>query len=293
MKKLLARDPAGALGVLEVAIKGAPDHAPLWLNMATALRDLGRTDDELAALNKALRLEPTNMRALLQAGALHERVGDQRTAAATYRKALMLIPPGVQVPPAMRPFLDQARRSVAANGAALEAFLESHLQDARSRFSDQPLGRFDKSLATFLQKRRVYRPQPTFLYVPELPAIEFYDRADFPWLDSIEAATNEIRDELVNVLADGPSTLEPYISLEATPDEKWRALNNSRSWGVFYLWKAGQAMSDNMARVVHARWRLWRRGQGASSPALPPLRYFPFLSRTRRSRRTPASTMLA
>ncbi|MBS0333066.1 MAG: aspartyl/asparaginyl beta-hydroxylase domain-containing protein, partial [Proteobacteria bacterium] len=76
----------------------------------------------------------------------------------------------------------------------------------------------------------------------------FYDRGDFPWLDEIEAATDDIRQELVDVLADGQQVLEPYIALSAKPDEKWRKLNNSRSWGVFYLWKAGEAQVENQAR---------------------------------------------
>jgi aspartate beta-hydroxylase len=247
-RKLLGGDSAGGLLVLQKALDALPDDPGLWLNLATALRGLGRHDEELTALNKVLAAEPTNMRALLQAGALHERLGDTRAAAATYRKALMMIPPGAQVPMEMRPILDTARRVVEANGRALEAFLEKHLAATRAQFAAVPQGRFDKSLATFLQKRRVYRPQPTFLYVPELPALEFYDRADFPWLDEIEAATDDIRGELIQVLADGPDTLEPYIALQATPDEKWRTLNHSRSWGVYYLWKAGEAIAANMAR---------------------------------------------
>jgi aspartate beta-hydroxylase len=247
-RKILAGDAAGALAVLEQAVKDEPSHPAPWLNLATALSIVGRTDEELVALNKVLMLEPTNMRALLQAATLHQLRGDPRTAAATYRKALQMISPTLQLPLEMRPILERARAAVHANNVALEGFLEERLQAARARHADEPLGRFDKSLATFLQKRRVYRPQPTFIYVPELPAIEFYDREDFPWLDGIEAATDDIRAELVNVLADGPATLEPYIALQATPDEKWRALNNSRRWGVFYLWKAGQAIAENMAR---------------------------------------------
>jgi aspartyl/asparaginyl beta-hydroxylase (cupin superfamily) len=247
-RKLLAGDPAGAHAILQEALAALPDHPGLLLNFATAFRGLGREDEELAALNRVLRAEPTNMRALLQAASLHERRNDSRAAAATYRKALMMIPPGAQMPPEMRTVVEHGRQVVAANGAALEAFLAGHLEPLRAQFVDEPLGRFDKSLATLLQKRRVYRPQPTFIYVPELPAIEFYERADFPWLDEIEAAADDIREELIGVLADGNRALEPYIALQATPDEKWRALNNSKSWGVFYLWKAGEAMTENMAR---------------------------------------------
>ena len=246
-RKLLAGDPAGALAVLERAVADDPSQGAAWLNLSTAFRNLGRSGDELAALNKALALEPTNMRALLQAAALHERLGDTRAAAATYRKALQMIPTA-RLTPDMRPLFDHAKGVIDANNVALETFLEAQLGEVRARHAGEPLGRFDKSLATFLQKRRVYRQQPTFIYVPELPSIEVYERADFPWLDQIEAATDEIRSELINVLADGPATLEPYVSTQATPDEKWRALNNSRSWGVYYLWKAGEAIAENMAR---------------------------------------------
>jgi aspartate beta-hydroxylase len=151
-RKLLAGDPAGALTLLEAGLAALPDHPGLTLNLATALRGLGRHDEELAALNRVLKAEPTNMRALLQAAALHERRNDSRAAAATYRKALMLIPPGAQVPPEMRAVVEHARQAVAANGAALEAFLAEHLEPLRERFADEPLGRFDKSLATFLKK---------------------------------------------------------------------------------------------------------------------------------------------
>jgi aspartyl/asparaginyl beta-hydroxylase (cupin superfamily) len=247
-RKLLARDPAGALAVLEAAVAADPTIAVLWLNLATAQRDLGHDDAELPALNKALLIEPTNMRALLQTAAHHERLGDRRTAAATYRKVLQIIPAGVQIPLDMRPLFDKARAAVEANNREMEAFLADHLEALRARHADQSLRRFDKSLATFLQKRRVYRPQPTFLYLPELPAIEFYERADFPWLDAIEAATDDIREELIGVLAAGREQLEPYIARQETPDERWRALNNSRDWGVFYLWKAGEAVAQNMAR---------------------------------------------
>src|SRR5579862_1100843 len=55
-RRLLAGDPAGALKVFEAALKDAPATAELWLNLATALRDLGRSAEELAALQKALTL---------------------------------------------------------------------------------------------------------------------------------------------------------------------------------------------------------------------------------------------
>lgn len=247
-RKLRAGDPAGAFAVLARAVKAAPKQPDIWLNLAAALRGLNRAEEEMAALNEALVVEPTNIRGLLQVASLHELRGDERTAAASFRKAMQMIPAGAHLPLEMRPMLDHAKRVVEANDLALEAFLEARIGDLRVKHADQSLRRFDKSLATLLRKRRVYRSQPTFICVPELPAIEFFPREDFPWLDGVEAAADDIRSELIGVLSDGPTALEPYVSVPVTPDEKWRALNNSRSWGVFFLWKAGQAMTANMAR---------------------------------------------
>ncbi len=248
-RMLRAGDAAGARETLEQAVKADPSRASLWLNLAAALRSLNRIDDEIEALKKALTLEPRNLRALLQAASLQEIQGRTRDSAATYRRALQAMPPGVEPPPEMRPVIQHARDVVDANHRALEAFIETRLKDLRTRHADQPLARFDRCLDTLLQKRRIYRQQPSFMFFPNLPAIEFYDRGDFPWLDSIEAATDDIRAELVNLLADGQTELEPYVALsEMTPLDQWRELNHSRRWGVFFLWREGVALPENIAR---------------------------------------------
>jgi len=248
-RMLLAGNAAGAHAVLEQAVKVDPSNPSLWLNLAAALRGLARADEEMAALEKVLAIEPRNLRARLQTASLQEIQGKQRAAAATYRTALQMIPPGAEAPPNMRPVLQHAKDAVEANDRALEAFLEERLKDLRARYADEPLGRFDRCLATLLQKRRIYRQQPTFMYFPYLPAIEFHERSDFPWLDTIEAATDDIRAELVTVLAEGQAALEPYISLpEAMPLDQWRELNNSRRWGVYFLWREGVAIPEHIAR---------------------------------------------
>jgi aspartate beta-hydroxylase len=248
-RMLVSGNPAGARELLEHAVKSAPSIASLWINLAAALRGLNRPGEELAALGKALAIEPRNLRALLQTASLQETSGQSRAAAATYRTALQQIPPGVEPPPAMRPVLLHAKEIVDANNRALESYLESRLTDLRERHRDERLGRFDRCLATLLQKERVYRQQPSFLYFPHLPAIEFYERTDFPWLESIEAATDAIRAELVDVLADGPATLQPYVDIrEGLPVDQWRELNHSRRWGVYYFWREGAPIADHIAR---------------------------------------------
>jgi aspartyl/asparaginyl beta-hydroxylase (cupin superfamily) len=246
---LMSGDAAGAHGLLAQAVSQDPSYASIWLNLAAALRGLKRVDEEMAAIDKVLSLEPRNLRAMLQKASLQEIQGKPRAAAMTYRYVLQSVPSGSLPPQSLRPVFQHALQFVAANDRELEQLLESRLKSLRERHKAEPLERFDRCLETLLRKKPVYRPQPSFMYFPRLPAIEFYDRSEFPWLDSIEAATDDIRSELVNVLQEGPAALMPYVDIPAgMPLDQWRELNQSRRWGVYYLWQEGVAIPEHIAR---------------------------------------------
>ena len=247
-KQLLTGDTAGALGLIESSLKADPSNPTSWLHLAAIRRKLGRNDDAMAALDKALEIQPRNLYGLLNMASLQKAGGDSRTSAATYRTALQGIPANADLPAEIRPLLQEAKTAISENNLDLEVFLETRLKSLRTRFAGERLKRFDKAMQTLLLKRRVYRPQPSFLYFPELPAPEFHDRDDFPWLDSIEAATSDIRAELMQVMANGASGTVPYISLPATVADQWHELNNSRRWSAFFLWREGVAFADNIAR---------------------------------------------
>ena len=249
-RMLMAGDPARAYDVLSQAVKEAPSDTSVLINLAAALRGLDRHDEEMATIHRVLALEPTNLRAGLQKASLQELQNKPRAAAATYRTVLQMIPPSVQTPQWMQEVLTHARQVVEANNRALEAFLEERLTRLRTQFAAEPLHRFDQCLDTLVQKKRIYRQQPSFMHFPHLPSIEFHERGNFPWLDSIEAATADIREELVNVLADGTEALEPYVAEgNRQPLEgKWRELHHSRRWGVYFLWREGIAYPEHLAR---------------------------------------------
>jgi len=249
-EKLTAGDPSSAYEILAQAVTEEPANPSLWLNVAAALRGLNRRDEEMTALQRVLALEPRNLRALLQRASLLELQDKPRAAAAAYRTALQSVAPGTLMPPWMEQVLAHARQVVDANNRALEAFLEERLSSLRARHADQPLRRFDRCLATLVQKERIYQQQPSFMYFPYLPTIEFHERSDFPWLDSIEAATDAIREELVSVLSDGDQVLEPYVSHARSPSQewKWRDLHQSRRWGVYFLWREGVAYPEHIER---------------------------------------------
>jgi aspartyl/asparaginyl beta-hydroxylase (cupin superfamily) len=260
---LLAGNSLEAYSVLTQALQTEPANPSLWINLAAALRGLGRADEEMDALEKVLALDPQNIRALLQKASLQELKGQPRAASMTFRHVLQMIPPGQEPPPLLRPVLQHAKDVVTANDRALETFLEDRLSVARQRYGGEDMRRFDRCLALLLRKRPIFQQQPTEMYFPGLPAIEFYERKDFPWLDALEAASNEIRAELIDLLADGNAAFQPSVQIaEGLPLNQWRELNHSRRWGVYFLWRNGTAFPDHIARFPRtvAALQGWPRG---------------------------------
>ena len=81
-----------------------------------------------------------------------------------------------------------------------------------------------------------------------MASIPFHDRASFPFLDSVEAATADIRDELRAVLAQG-SGFRPYVESDpGRPRREQAGLADNPDWSAFYLWKDGEVVAENAAR---------------------------------------------
>jgi aspartate beta-hydroxylase len=240
--------PAEASDLFRRAVARDEKTAVLWVNLAAALRQLKRDDEEAVALERALSIEPRNLLALLNKASLLERRGDPRAAAVVYANALKTLQPGMALPEALRPALQAARNAVQANSNALQAHLDQRLATERKALSgDQP--RFDQALGVLLGKQRVYLPQPTQMHFPKLPALEFFPREQFPWLATLEAATADIRGEFERVFSEDQNQIEPYIAYpEDVPLDQWKELNRSRRWSAFFLWRDGKPLEANLAR---------------------------------------------
>ena len=247
----------GEIRRLRVSAASQPGNGALWFSLARKLRSLGRFDEAIAAIEHVLASQPHNLDALFLAAFLREDQGRIRLAAATYRTALAHVRQGVAVMVDQRAAIEHAKTVVAANDAALETYLENRMESLRASFATEPLGRFDRCMATLLRKRRVFRPMPSFLYFPNIPSIEFFEREDFPWLAAVEAATDDIRAELLGVLQEAPESLQPYITTKQTPGVTpqkdagggvWRELNDSPRWSTYFLWQEGKPYPENIAR---------------------------------------------
>jgi aspartate beta-hydroxylase len=237
---LFNKEPARARDLLEQAASADPAAPAIALNLSYAFHALGDGDNELAALDRALVLDPYFFPALLAKGGLVERSGNPRAAAMIYKNVLKIAPPEEELAPDLRSALNHARKVVAENAVATDKYLEARLAAVRSRHKGANFDRFDECKDIALGTKKPYVQQPNMLLVPRLPAIPFYDRDQFPWLAALEAATPDIRREALAVLDEGGADLQPYVSHpDGAPINQWVELNRSPRWSTYFLWKDG------------------------------------------------------
>jgi aspartyl/asparaginyl beta-hydroxylase (cupin superfamily) len=246
---LAAGDAAAACTLLEQVVALAPRHLPYWMSLAAALRTLGRREAELNALERALALDPTHLVVLLQKGALLDLMHKPRSAAAIYGHALRTLTPGTQLPPPIEAHVRHAEKRVHENAATLAAVLDQRLGALRESGPGAQQLRFDRCLDRLLGRRRIFTPDPTFMLFPYLRNYEFFARERFPWLETVEAAADSIRDELLAVLREDQPGIEPYIAFQdGLPLRQWKDLNHSRRWSAYFLWNQGRKEDSHLAR---------------------------------------------
>jgi aspartyl/asparaginyl beta-hydroxylase (cupin superfamily) len=240
-------ESARALLERAVAIEGG--NAAIWINLASALRKLKLRQEEMAALERALSIEPRHLLALLQKASLFDLMDEPTKAARTYQHALQTIPAGAQLPESLRDPIGRAMQVIKEYNAQLEAFVQERLRETEARCSEQERSRFKHGLDALLGKRRIFTPQPTFFHLPKIPAEEFFRRSDFSWLPPIEAATEQIRAEFERVFAEDAAQLEPYVTRpDSAPLGAFKELNHSQRWSVYYLWRDGKSVEEHLAR---------------------------------------------
>jgi aspartyl/asparaginyl beta-hydroxylase (cupin superfamily) len=241
-------EPARARELFERATKADPGHPSLWSNLAASLHALN-LPEELDAIERALALEPRHLASLLQKGRFIEQRGNPRNAARIYRNALATLPPGEVPPDTIADVLQHAREVIAGDDAGLAGAIEQRLEPLRAQHAGASARRVERCVEHLTGRRSRFHQQPTFMYFPELPAVEFFERGDFPWLETLEAATEEIREELMSVLISDREGLQPYVAYpEGMPLNQWKELNKSRRWSAYFLCNQGVPQPAHIAR---------------------------------------------
>ena len=239
-------DARRACDLFRRAISADGNSKVLWLNLANASRAVGDKKSEAEALERALAIDPRYVLALLCKGELTEGLRESKQAFFFYEAALDSVASGAPAPPQAAAALTHAQDVVAANRNELERFLEEQVAAVRSQHAGADQRRFDACRDVYLRKRRVYHTQPKQILFPYLPEIEFFRREDFPWLDLLEAATEEITAEALAALDGARAGFRPYVDFPpGTPIDEWASLNHSLEWSVYPLWHDGEKIADH------------------------------------------------
>jgi aspartate beta-hydroxylase len=247
-------DARKARELLARASEQSPADPSVLLNLARACKALDDPAGQVAALDRLLAADPRNVLGLVQRADCYAAAGDTRSASSFYVTALRSAPPAGRLPPEVASELQRAQQMFERFANDYRAYLlqrlaESGFDEARSS------ARFAQSLDIVLGRKQIFLQRPKYYYFPGLPQVQFYDRRLFPWMDDVEAATEDIRAELLAVMQD-PDAFSPYV--EGNPNRPRKdqlGLLNNPAWSAFYLWKNGDVVPANAARcpkTLHA-----------------------------------------
>lgn len=180
-----------------------------------------------------------------------ERAGSMRLATLNYLRALQdaqargrwLNP--ATTPPALQQLVEHA---VVQGRAGSRAAFEETLAPLRERHGRDALSRVDRCLRIYLREELAQSPdarqQPTFLYFPDLPPSAYLDRALFPWIGALEAASPDIRRELLNMLPSRAGR-ERVFGNDAIEQQNLRSDGLAPSWNGYYFYRHGERREDN------------------------------------------------
>src|SRR5688572_1325794 len=114
--------------------------------------------------------------------------------------------------------------------------------------------RVAKCLAIYLQEIAPDYPDPAqkpkFLYFPDLPTTRFFGRELFPWYEALEARTDLIRAEMLQVMSEDTG-FEPFLGHfddTLALQDHLRGENGETAWNAFFFHRHGVRNDANAAR---------------------------------------------
>ena len=236
-----------------------------WINLALACRQLKDQPGEESAISRALSLDPTELVALILRADLLERQGKRHQAALAHGAVSSVSPPLDRLHPDLKPAVSHALGYREEYQREFGAFLDRYLEPHHQTFAGENLKRFRDSVDIMVGRKKRYDSHSVVYHYPNLTPIEFFDRADFPWLDEIEAATDDVRSEFIEVLK-AEEGFTPYISYpQDVPQNQFAELNNSPRWSAFHLYKLGERIEENAVKCPITMEAI----DGAPQPDLP------------------------
>lgn len=211
-----------------------------------------KSDEETAhssqeiEFQNALSKNKRDLRALLGMGQIKAEQGDDRAANSFYKAALNMVGIGAAVPDELKSGLKEAEKFLSGAQGRFETYLLSRLENAGLGGDDAPLP-VRHALDLLMGRKEIFYQKPSMFYYPGMPQRQFYERHEFPWLSDFEAMIPDLKQELQSVLSENGS-FSPYVESNPNRPAPNNPLLNDPSWGAYYFWKNGEAITDHIAK---------------------------------------------
>ncbi len=211
----------------------------LWMGLAYACGNCNDSQGALKAVDHALTLQPRSAQALLFKADHLWHCKQEESAAAFYGALLQTCQSMASVPPelaAQLPRAEQRQRKIADQQLS---FLQRELE-ALNLDGNKVSPRFGQALAISQGQKEFYAQQPSKFFFPELPHIQFFDPGQFKWSAGLQSATDLIKHELQQAIAQNID-FEPYLQeSQVIPKTSSTDIWGSDDWGALYLWQDGE-----------------------------------------------------
>lgn len=251
-----------ALRALQASNATRPGDPVVLLSIGRVHRERGDVEAERRAVEASLAADPYFLPGLLAKAELLERLGQVKAAVGVYRNALKVAPAEPHWPPALRPQLQRGRALVQRYSEELAAFLTDRTGSRMQALAPFEAERWSEAGAILAGTSQPYPSVCNQLHVPRLPAIPFFERSQFHWIEALEAQTAAITEDLQAVMAGDDAGFRPYVAYApGTPVNQWRELNHSTRWSGYKLWDNGRPVEEHLARCPRTADALRKVGQ--------------------------------
>lgn len=250
-------DAMRAVAMLLVAHQAQPGDPGILHQLGAAQSAVADWQGAAASLKLCLSIAPQTFVARLRLGVALEKLEDSRGALVAYFAAVNTAQAhgrwmnDATTAPGLRAAVRHAMDLIdVARGELFNAVLEP----LRQRYGSSELRRVDECLAIYLGELPAQLPdprqKPKFLYFPRVPSQPYYARERFAWQAELEANTDQIRDELLRVLAQ-PQDLESFLQTDS-PQDAAELLRSSRAdqpaWDAYFFHRHGERYKSHALR---------------------------------------------
>ena len=248
---------AAAIQHLQLALEATQDDPAVRVQLAATQMAAGDFGAAAASFRAGLSLAPRMFVARLQLGIALEQLGQSHEALKAYFMAIASArahgrwQDDATTAPGLRDAVKHAANYVNQGRARL---FRSALDPLRARYGSSELVRVERSLAIYLLEEPANIPdprqKPKFLYFPDIASQPYYPREHFPWLQTLEAATDTVRDELRAVMSQGQS-FEAFLgppSPQGTRGMLDSSSDREPAWDAYFFHRHGQRHEEHYAR---------------------------------------------